>query len=272
MPRGRNRSTFALQSFEPPQRLLERRLAVLAGEDAELRRGYLPQGRHRVIPPIRALIVKRSDQADHPVGIFQEVFGELALDLTVPGCIAIPRFRSRQRVETLSVIGGDHATGGVGDLLRLREHVGPVAAVDQALSNLAGVLGERSLSHAVTDQDEIDGCLRRRQRGDPAGLAATDEADPRDAMARKPSRLVERRRRVRRGTSVSVARPNSIVVWLHPPSRATAVGGPSSVQPRVAVQRPSVCRVRRPDSPDSSRYRRPSSEGVKVSSRPLASR
>ena len=88
-------------------------------------------------------------------------------------------------------------TGRIGDLLRLREHIGAVAAVDQALPDLARVLRERSLGHAIGDQHEIDGCLRRRERRDPARLAAADEANAPGAPHPETPRLVERGGRVR---------------------------------------------------------------------------
>ncbi len=131
--------------------------------------------RHRVVLPRRADIEHRSKNLDQPVRRAQELTGELALDLRIPGFLLILRADRIEPVEPVFEVRRHHAPSRVRDLASLGDHILAVPGRPQIVEHLFAILGKRALGEPKANDDEVCIGFACRKWLNPARLAATLE-------------------------------------------------------------------------------------------------
>ena len=141
---------------------------------------------------------------------FEQGEGDVAMNMLEPWLIPVPRTDCIEPFVALAKVAEQNRRGRIGDLHRLGHHVRAVAMARHVQGDCLAVLLEGRDGESESHDDEIDRLDLRRERSNPAALAAAVITDPARAAASEAfaprASLRSRRRRVTGSPAYSAPR------------------------------------------------------------------
>src|ERR1700719_992567 len=114
---------------------------------------------------------------------FEQSESDVTMDVLEPWLVLVPRADGIEPVIALTEVAEQNRRGGIGDFHRFRHHIRAVAVARYVQRDRFPVLVERRDGQSESDDNEIDRLNLRRQRSDPAALAAGLITDSASAIA-----------------------------------------------------------------------------------------